>query len=270
MKTDLADLDFGGNVTTSYGHDLFKNVNQNSNFKYTDKSDRTVLDVKYDVGDGLTLSSVTGYQDVRTVNNLDLNATDPLPYRFQSRGEIHIYSQEFNLISPDDQKLTWVLGAFAFRQEFKIPPYPDSGFWFTGGPFQGPEPWIETPWNQTQEDWAGFGHVAYDLTDALELEMGVRYSHYKMEQFTEFLLGNGLVPPFIPFGGPAGGVEQDLSESSIDGMVGVNWTMNDRNFFYGLISRGHIVSGVNIFPPIPAVRRGRSHQLRSGLEGFAP
>ncbi len=249
LKTDVADLDFGGNVTTSYGHDLFENIAQNSNFKYTDKSQRTVLDVKYDVGDGIRLSSISGYQKVRTVNNLDLNATDPLPYRFQSRGEIKIYSQEFNLISPEDQKINWVLGAFYFKQEFDIPAYPDSGFWFTGGPFQGPYPWLQTPWQQNQEDYAGFAHAGYNFTDAIELELGIRYSKYEMDQFTAFTFGFGQAAPTIPFGGPAGGISQDLDESSVDGMVSLNWTMNDRNFIYGLISRGHIVSGINIFPP---------------------
>ena len=79
LKVDYHDLDFGGNVTTVYGEEPLGDVVQNVNkFAYTDKSFRTVLDLKYLFGNGVTLSSLTGYQDIESVNNLDLNATVPV------------------------------------------------------------------------------------------------------------------------------------------------------------------------------------------------
>jgi iron complex outermembrane receptor protein len=35
----------------------------------------------------------------------------------------------------------------------------------------------------------------------------------------------------------------------VDWKVGLNWTRDDRNFLYGLVSRGHTTGSVNIFPP---------------------
>jgi iron complex outermembrane receptor protein len=77
VKFDYHDLDFGGNVTTVYGEKPLGDVEQNAQFAYTDKSFRTVLDLKYQFANGVTLSSLTGYQDIESVNNLDVNATHP-------------------------------------------------------------------------------------------------------------------------------------------------------------------------------------------------
>jgi iron complex outermembrane receptor protein len=118
LKVDYHDLDFGGNVTTVYGEEPLGDVVQNANFAYTDESTRVVLDLKYEFGSGVTLSSLSGYQDIESVNNLDLNATIPQFYVFNSHLEADFYSQEFNLLSPDDQPFRWTLGLFWQKQDF--------------------------------------------------------------------------------------------------------------------------------------------------------
>ncbi len=100
-----------------------------------------------------------------------------------------------------------------------------------------------------------FAHGAYEFSDALELEVGARYSDYKMDQKTEWLFNLGASPPepglplVFPFPGASdGGDEQDLSEDSVDWQVALNWTVNPDQFLYGLISRGHVTGGINLFP----------------------
>jgi iron complex outermembrane receptor protein len=254
LKVDVSDLDFGGNVTSSFGDPLLEDVDQNANFEYTDESLRAVIDIKYEFGNGVLLSSLTGYQDVETTNNADLNATEDALSVFNSHGDLEIISQELNLISPEDQPLRWILGVFYQKQEFLIPYWQDGGFTFTGGGFAPDFPWASSPWDRDEEDWAAFAHVTFDLTPGVELELGVRYSDYEMEQFTEWVFGDGTTPPFIPwpFSTPPaslGGDTQALSESSVDGKIGVNWTINDDHFGYVLVSRGHVTGGVNLFPP---------------------
>lgn len=246
LKVDVSDLDFGGNVTSSFGDPLF-DVDQNADFDYTDKSVRTVLNVGLQIG-AVQLRSVTGYQDVETTNNLDLNGTEDLFYQFSSHGDVRIVSQELNLISPDDAPLRWVLGAFYQKQEIDIPGWEDGGFTFTGGPFQGDFPWIATPWDRDDEDWAVFGQLSFNLTESLELDIGARYSDYQLEQFTQWVLGDATTPPFVPLGAP-GGDSHTLSEDAVDGKVGLNWTVDDDHFVYALVSRGHVTGGVNVFPP---------------------
>jgi iron complex outermembrane receptor protein len=265
LKIDYSDLDFGGNPTSVYGEDPLGDLVQNADFAYTDKSLRTVLDIKYKTDGGTTFASLSGYQDVDTVNNLDVNATVPTYYYFQSKANVKIFSQEFNLISPDNQAVKWVVGAFYQKQKADIPTWEHGGFNFIGNGFPPTYPWATTPWQKTEDEWAVFGHVAYNLNDAWQLEMGARYSDYRMDQFTAWLLNFGDVSGFFPpvLGNPGvfpwpgtspDGERQKLSEDTVDGQVAVNWTVNDRHFLYGLVSRGHITGGVNLFPPFDSYR----------------
>jgi len=255
FKYSYSNLDFGGNVTSSYGDDPY-NVPQNAPFAYKDKGDRFVLDVDYNFDSGIKFSSLTGYSTVDTINNLDVNGSieDPI-YWFLSQGKIDLFSQEFNLISPDDAPVRWVLGAFYQNQKAELAPVSQDGFVFVGGdPFgigQLPldYPWLGSPWTKDEDDWALFAHVAYDITEALELEAGLRYSDYSFYQITDYVFGFGDAPPELPFDGVEGPDRQDFSENSTDWKVGLNWTMDETNFIYGLISRGHTWGSVNIFPP---------------------
>lgn len=260
LKIDYSDLDFGGNVTSVYGEDPLGTLEQNADFAYRDKSLRTVLDMKYKTANGITFSSLTGYQDVDTVNNLDVNATLPAYYYFQSKGNIKVASQEFNLISPDEGKFTWVTGAFYQRQKSTVPNWEKGGFNFIGNGSPPDFPWGTTPWDKTEDEWAVFAHVGFKFTDALQLEVGTRYSHYAMDQTTEWILNfSGTAPDpdnpdSIHWSGSTGPDTQRLSEGTVDGQVALNWTVNDQHFLYGLISRGHITGGVNLFPAFESYR----------------
>jgi iron complex outermembrane receptor protein len=250
FKVDYHDLDLGGNVVSSPGFPLL-DVEQNGDITYTDESLRVVADLKFRTDGGYTFSSVSAFQNLDSVNNLDLNGSlDPF-YQFKSKFEVEILSQEFNLISPEDQALRWIVGAFYFEQTADIPDWTDDGFTFTGNVFGGGDatgrdfPWFTTPWDKREDEWAVFAHLAGDISERLELEAGVRYTDYFTSQFTDYTFGDGFTPPTIPF---ASG-RQELSEDSVDFQVALNYDLDDRNFLYWLVSRGHTTGGINIFPP---------------------
>ncbi|MBI2969907.1 MAG: TonB-dependent receptor [Gammaproteobacteria bacterium] len=255
VKVDYHDLDFGGNVVSSPGFPIYE-VEQNGDINYQDESLRVVGDLKYTFNNGITLSSLSAFQHLDSVNNLDLNASLPVFYQFMSDFDVEIISQEVNLISPEEQRLRWVIGGFYFQQDADIPYWQDNGFTFTGNVFglgadipgfTGSDfPWFTTPWFKHESEWSLFGHVAFDITEDLEVEGGVRYTDYYTDQFTEYTFGFGLAPPTIPFVPPG---KQKLGEDSADGQVAFNWTVSDDHFLYALFSRGHVTGGINIFPP---------------------
>ncbi|HSC08260.1 MAG TPA: TonB-dependent receptor, partial [Steroidobacteraceae bacterium] len=255
FKLDYHDLDFGGNPTTVFGQEPLGVVEQFANFEYTDESTRAVLDLKYTFANGVTLSSLSGYQDIQSVNNLDLNATisPPVPtniYIFNSRIDADFYSQEFNLLSADNQAFRWTVGLFWQKQDSELPPWQEGGFNFIGGPFY-PNlafPWFSSPWINEEEDRAVFAHARYRINERFELEAGARYNEYERDQFTNYTFGDGSAPPTIPFATP-GGDRQSIEESDEDWQVALNIDASDTQYFYGLISSGHVSSGVNIFPP---------------------
>lgn len=255
VKIDYHDLDFGGNVVSSPGFPLY-DVEQNGEIKYTDESLRVVGDLKYTFANGISISSLSAYQELDTVNNLDLNASLPVFYQFMSKGNFEIISQEVNLISPEDQRLRWVVGGFYFQQDVLLPDWEEEGFTFTGNVFSlcavdpnfcaADFPWFGTPWDKHESEWAVFAHLAYDITDNIEIEGGIRYTDYFTKQFTEAVFGFGNAPPTLPFAPPG---TQKLEEDSLDGQIAVNWSVNERHFAYGLVSRGHTTGGINLFPP---------------------
>ena len=254
LKVDYHDLDFGGNVVTSPGFLLYKVV-QNGDIRYEDKSFRTVADLKFKTPGGVTLSSVSAYQQLDSVNNLDLSASQPVFYQFKSSFTVDIISQELNLISPEDQALRWIVGAFYFEQQVDVPDWTHDGFTFTGNVFGlgddipgvtgSAYPWFATPWDKHEDEWAAFAHLAHDLTERLELAGGVRYTDYSTSQVTDYVFGFGIDPPTLPF---ASG-KQSLQEESVDYEAALNFNANEQNFVYGLVSRGHTSGGINIFPP---------------------
>ena len=255
-KVYFSDLDFGGNVTGNAIDQPLFSIHQDAPFVYHDKSTRATLDIDYEFENGITLSSVSGYQVADTQNDLDLNGGIETPrYWFRSKGDIDLWSQEFNLISPDDQRLRWVAGVFLQNQKIELPPVSEFGFTFIGGdPFAIGQlpldyPWLGSPWVKDEDDWAVFGQIAYDVTDELELEVGARYSDYEFFQVTDYVFGFGDAPPVVPFGSGPGPDRQDKAEDSIDWKLVLNWKPNDENFVYGVISRGHTTGSVNIFPP---------------------
>jgi iron complex outermembrane receptor protein len=250
FKVDYHDLDFGGNVTTVFGEDPLGNVEQNADFAYTDESTRAVLNLKYKFANGVTLNSLTGHQDIESVNNLDVNATVPLYYEFHSRIDAKFFSQEVNLVSPDDQAFRWALGLFFQNQDSELPPWQQGGFNFLGNGFPPDFPWATSPWDNEEEDRAIFAHGGYRLTDRVELEAGIRYGEYERNQFTEWFLDSGAAPPVTPWPGTTpGGDRQSISEDSFDWQTALNFEVSKDRYLYGLISRGHITGGINIFPP---------------------
>jgi iron complex outermembrane receptor protein len=263
FKTDVGRDDFGGNPVSTAGAPLFT-IQLDDPMQYVDKSIRQTAEIRYRFGDGTSLRSLTGFQNVSTVNNLDANGggpTPPLPpglqtpiNSFRSQGNFYFYSQEFDLVSPDDQRFRWVAGVFAERQVSRIPDWiatGQEGFTFRGFflGFGTTFPVLTTPWVSHENDLAAFVNTDFDITPELTLEAGLRASYNQRHSFTDVLFGFGFAPPFIPLElpGDIGHVGKTVGDY-LDGKVALQWKPNDDDFLYVQGSRGHTVKGVNIFP----------------------
>ena len=269
FKNDLGWLDLGGNPVSLPGAPLYT-ITLNDPMKYRDKSWRSILDMRYHFDNGMSFHSLTGFQTIQTINNLDADGGGAVPAiqgfpgvfvpvhaSFLSQGNFSFYSQEFNLLSPEDSDFRWVLGVFAEREVSRIPDWTKTGlngFSFVG--FQsvfvpGTEngdafPFLTSPWRAEEDDIAAFGNVQYDFTKELTLETGLRVSYNHRHQFTNFLLGNGFTPPFIPINASN---DQHASGDYIDGKIALQWKPDADNFLYVQGARGHTVKSINIFPP---------------------
>jgi len=241
-KTDLMYLDLSAYPADPVNspNDLF-DITHNADVLALDRGLRSVLQVNYEFDNGVTLRSVSGYQEANTAYKADLDGTSVGISTFRDSVDEVIWSQEFNLISPDGEPLSWVLGSmwqydkYNFRGpgEFVIG-LPE------GSPFTEYMLWGLNPKNS----WAVFGQVGYELAPGLEMTVGARYSYSDTTN-------NIFV---MQYGTP---ITQDQSADfeNTSGKVALNWEVNEDQFLYGFIATGFRPGGLNVpvglGPPAP-------------------
>ena len=247
FRLDASDLDFGGNITSSYGYSLRDPVND-ADFKYRDRSWRTVANIKYTFANDLVLSSVTGWQRVHTNNNFDRNGSDPVFNRFDSQGTFELYSQELNLISPDDDgAFSYVLGVFAQRTKNNIFDYLHEGFniyLIPGDHF--PTISLETPYLKNEDEISAFVDLKYDLTEQLTAELGVRYSDYQLDSDINVVLFPGTPAVTTIYDDTPSATNKD-----VDAKVSLTYNLGNESNIYGIVARAHINGGFNIVGGFP-------------------
>jgi len=245
-KTDIDYLHFGSHATSGFDpatgiEESVSNPVVNGHHVYIDKGARSSLRLTYEFGGGFKFNSLSGYSIVKTRADWDANGRNPAPSIFQSGGKFTNYSQEFNIISPDEARIRWVAGFFWQKYLNDIPRWPSPGLnFFTT---DAATPTFATPWHKHEIGYAGFGQVAFDLTEGLELQLGARYGHYQFTQFTQWELFPGTLN--IPFFDPPGGLTQKYSENDFDWKANLNWEASPTQFFYAVVSRGHTPGSIN-------------------------
>jgi len=115
---------FGSNATTADGYDQV--INQDHQDSLNDEQWGAAFDLEFPIGQH-TVKSITAYRDWQATNRESaLRLTgDVLP-----RDQIYTtttLSQEFQLLSPTDQALTYVLGLFYYEEDFDIDEDFDAG-----------------------------------------------------------------------------------------------------------------------------------------------
>ncbi|CAN5249731.1 TonB-dependent receptor [soil metagenome] len=237
LKADYNDIDLGGYPADPAlsTNDPFKITNNGPN-SAIDTFVRSSLNTSYTFGNGVMLRSVTGYQNGTAKFSTDLDGTSALNNTFYDTVKEEVWSQEFNLLSPSDQRLTWLLGAYYQydKVEFPANAFP-TGDYRIGFPENVVDIYLfgKTP----KETTAAFGQVSYDLSDRLQVQVGARYAHSVSRnddvyttypQFGIVLLQNAKV-----------------EDDKVTGKVTLNWKLDDNNFVYGFVATGHKMGGLN-------------------------
>ena len=236
FRTDYNDIRLGGYPTTPVGAtDGLFNIRTNGPHFARDEFARSVLNVSYEFDNGVTLRSITGYQVGTTAVNTDTDGTATLPFTSNIEAEQRLWSQEFNLISPDAGRFGWVVGAY----------YQDDLITFPAGQFtttQFLSPALPILVALTLEGRnpkttaAAFGQITYDLTGNLELQAGARYSRSTVE--------NQAISA-IPLLGLAITQDDRVEEDKVTGKIALNWSVDEDNFIYGFVATGYKAGGLN-------------------------
>ncbi len=206
------------------------------------------LELRYELSNGITIRSVSGYQNKRAHNlqDYDFSAENtPLNPRltWDSRIREREYSEEINILSPSANSYDWVLGYY--YQKNKVDVNIDEGG--ATGP-GGPPLFIFEPANKTTS--GVFGQVNVRFSPQWELGIGLRYSSFKTD-------GDGFVAVNVPApvcsfiglsAAPFNGCRvASLSGSESDGRptgkVSLSYTPSKNNTLYAFAARGYKAGG---------------------------
>lgn len=214
----------------------------------------------YELSDSLTLKSITASRSLESQFARDGDHSPHRISQFHDDLEQDQFSQELQLLG-SAEKLEWILGAYYFNEDG----FNENTLDFTVSNFR-------SGGSFDNEAWAAFAQATYDLTDALHLTLGGRFTD-EQKSFTpdqiiyqNYYAGfSNLVPadnplaaldaPFLQAGErilPL--LEKDIDISEFTPMANLAFDLSDDIMFYLSYSEGFKSGGFTqrVFPPIVA------------------
>jgi iron complex outermembrane receptor protein len=231
-KTDYSHLDIGAYPADPVNspNDPF-DVTANADLKAQDRFIRSGLTVDYRFDNGVSLRSISGYQDGNTAYRGDLDGTSTGNSTFRDSVDETIYSQEFNLISPDEGKLSWIVGAYWQEDTYHFLP----GEFVIGAPPGNPATEYVLDGTNPKKTSALFGQVGFQFTDRLEVQLGGRYSRSSTSNDVSIM----------QYGVPYQSV-QTARFSDFSGKLALNYELSESQFLYAFAATGHRPGGLNV------------------------
>lgn len=257
------------------GNDPYRIAYDTPDVQNTNESNRYSVDVRYRFASGLEFRSLTGFQDnnLRVVEDQDGTRANAQVLRNNVGPKNYHNSQEFDLLSPEGNRLSWVVGTSWFYRHTPVHLRADNnncGY----NPATGAVAACLAPGAlpltaaivtiDTIQRHAGlFGQITYDISDKLELEIGARNSwDNNIDEQTVYVGILGPPPSACPNNPaatnslPAQATYLCINASSPTPRnkfkdttptykVGLNWTPTDEQFIYGFFTRGYKSGGVN-------------------------
>jgi iron complex outermembrane receptor protein len=246
LKGDYNNIEYGGlpaGPATATGDPLV--VAQNADLAGRDEFGRIVLNMAYTTDSGLTFRSISGFQrgttqisyDADGTGNTGTAAAPALSFRDKITEEI--WSQEFNIVSPDTGPFTWVLGGYYQSDKIFIPA--NGGYYSDATPNTPAALDIEIVGTNPKTALAAFGQVGYELTDGLQITVGGRWSRTSSANDAVARAYFTGIP-----GALASLPQKDKTvNKKVNGKIALNWTIDPRNFLYAFVATGTKAGGLN-------------------------
>ena len=181
------------------------------------------LRLRWKLGDGLVLHSITGLEKVHVFSRGDIDGgfgaafappsgpgNIPFPVESADGTSAHRqFTQEFRVESATAAPLSWQAGLYYFDEKYQVNSYSYNSL--AGGVLTS---LIKS--HQANKAWAIFGSAKYDIDDRWNVRVGMRYTHDKKVFDTD--------PNNVPGGGSTVDASQGLSASPSDSKF--NWDLS--------------------------------------------
>ncbi|WP_158255957.1 MULTISPECIES: TonB-dependent receptor [unclassified Brevundimonas] len=191
----------------------------------------SVLTINKDFANGVTLTAITAYSAFDYDKQIDSDFTINPLLRTTFQEDFNQVSQEVRLTSPNDGALTWIVGAYAHRNEIDM--HQNTGILM--GPFNGAS---DRLFNQTDESYSLYGQATYALNDQWKLTAGLRQT-WEDKAADQTRATTGAVPPSwvnTPLSG-------QRKESQLDPSVQVQYVLDRNTMFYASYAKGSKAGG---------------------------
>jgi iron complex outermembrane receptor protein len=246
LKGDYNNIEYGGlpaSRATETGDPL--KVANNAHLSGRDEFGRVVLNMQYKFDNGLTLRSISGFQRGTTQISYDADGTAAAgtaaapALSFRDNISEEIWSQEFNIVSPDTGPFTWLVGGYYQHDKIFIPE--NGGYYSDATPNTPAALDIEIVGTNPKTALAAFGQVGYELTDGLQITVGGRWSRSTSANDAEArAYFTGIPGPLLTL--PQ--VDRTVNKK-VTGKVALNWTLNPNHFLYAFVATGSKAGGLN-------------------------
>jgi len=240
------------------------------------------ITVKWDL-EAFSLISISGYRSFDTHDKSDVDSGDLDALNTEATGRQSAWSQELR-ISREGDGLSYVAGLYYFNEDLdnvstiEVGEDANAVFSYTSVYFAGtngrfpleaipsfplpslplfpPNSGAKNSMRQKHEAIALFGQADYDLTNALTLTAGLRYTHEDKNLSGVFTQGsapeftdNVIAPPFVLEGlyalAPQAPVNESLSEGQLTGTGKITWFADYNTMVYASYSTGYKSGGTN-------------------------
>ncbi len=218
---------------------------------------RATLTVDWSFGDGYQLTAQTGYMDRDQQLGTDQSyngtrfAVTGTPWTTFDDDKLQTLSQEIRLVSPRDQSLRWLAGAFYYEEDFEgittgvIRRGPAPTFTVTAAPTR-----LSSP--RTVDNYAAFGQIELDATDQLTLSAELRYNWERTRFGDDTPLGTAIVTTDRFTLGQPVIVNVPVTEKSWAPRLSATYKLSDDLMFYAQVAEGFKGGGINVSAGTPA------------------
>lgn len=212
--------------------------------------------LNWELSEMIELTSITGFRDYESDFLFNTDGTEIDITRSNFKYESDQFTQELRLASTGDGPLQWIAGLY-FLTEDK---FGALGLIRAGGRQalgflpQFPTGSIILPENNDGQAWAVFGEISYDLTAALRLIAGLRYSSEEKDDMTVFAFAPGDLLGLDSPNEPIAFASRELSDEwdDVTGKLGFEYDVTDNILLYGSLSQGFKSGGYNAFDLNPS------------------
>lgn len=246
--------------------------------------------VNWDFGESTSLTSITDFLTMDKDYQEDTDGS-PNPYFiFTTAQEFDQFSQEFRLNGNPNDRTNWTAGVYYLDidhagtfLDYEL----DLGSLFFGpGSLGDSDNFVSGPTSNTvtTESWAIFGHVEYDLSDAVTMIAALRYTEddKNIDFVSSDVLGANvyggnpgetLTIPFALADDPNAGLF-DMGFENYSAKLEFDWHMSDDTMLFFSLNRGHkggsarVPAGGNPTLPLPGFVHDEEvlHSFEAGIK----